>query len=921
MTLLLSAARLAERRAIARGPLAPLADSLMSDLAPLLMDGFDIPREKAMMSRAGGRCADDGTLLEFDPFDPRHHRCRRCARAYEGEEHYRWWIMSYQLWLAERAVHAAVLRLLRGDESCGALARAILEQYVDAYTRYPNRDNVLGPTRLFFSTYLESIWLLQICVALDLLEAAGLRDGLGARVRERIVEPSSALIRSYDEGASNRQVWNNAALLASTAVLGSLPSAEELVWGSSGLVSHLARGLLVDGTWYEGENYHLFAHRGLWYGVHLAERLDLGLGESFVAPFVTRFEAGFSASFASALPDLTLPSRRDSQYAISVRQWRFAELCELGLVRTDDAALHGMLTRLYAADVPRGDVGRARSTAEVERNLPPTRLTRSDLGWRCLLLARAEHPTNVTQPPASVLLEGQGLAVLRRERGSVYAALDYGHSGGGHGHPDRLNLLLAHDSVRWLDDMGTGSYVDPTLHWYRSTLAHNAPFVNGRSQERVSGELLAFDDDGAHGWMDASVAGIAPGVAARRTVVVAPGYLLDRLTWTGPSGTTVDLPLHLDADAPGEESWAPSALGGGTGLEDGFGHLTGAECVEHAAGEVLALRARRDEAHRLAAWTTIDADHECWRAMAPGPPGHGAARFYLFRTHAPAATVRTLIDWSGSVRTVDFAGDETLVHLVDGAVHRHRPTADGWQITHEHEEVRRQVALRGSQARPVPTPVESAPATSPEPAVHRIPPVADARRDRSFRPLRFPLAEESYRRSELAWQDAGRPRAVVSLSASEATLHLDVAVEKDDPVAFVPRREHNPLDNEHPDINSDGLQIHLALPGAMQGVLTWLLVPEPGGDTVRVTPPEGGPPVAASCALTGGGYVIRVSMLLPREAARNGFLLDVIINDISPDRQRRRGQLVMSGGAGWVYLRGDRQPLDRMMRFVIEAND
>ena len=45
------------------------------------------------------------------------------------------------------------------------LARDILDAYSEAYANYPNRDNVLGPTRVFFSTYLESVWLLQLCVA------------------------------------------------------------------------------------------------------------------------------------------------------------------------------------------------------------------------------------------------------------------------------------------------------------------------------------------------------------------------------------------------------------------------------------------------------------------------------------------------------------------------------------------------------------------------------------------------------------------------------------------------------------------------------------------------------------------------------------------------------------------------------------
>ena len=32
---------------------------------------------------------------------------------------------------------------------------------------------------------------------------------------------------------------------------------------------------------------------------------------------------------------------------------------------------------------------------------------------------------------------------------------------------------------------------------------------------------------------------------------------------------------------------------------------------------------------------------------------------------------------------------------------------------------------------------------------------------------------------------------------------------------------------------------------------------------------------------------------------------DLLINELLPDRARRAGQLVWSGGNGWVYLRGD----------------
>lgn len=40
----------------------------------------------------------------------------------------------------------------------------------------------------------------------------------------------------------------------------------------------------------------------------------------------------------------------------------------------------------------------------------------------------------------------------------------------------------------------------------------------------------------------------------------------------------------------------------------------------------------------------------------------------------------------------------------------------------------------------------------------------------------------------------------------------------------------------------------------------------------------------------------------------------MIVNETAPGRERRRGQLVMSGARSeWAYLRGDRQDADRLI--------
>src|SRR5205809_4165265 len=131
--LLLRTSHLARRREVCHGALAPLFDSLRSELDAAIARRPELPRAKTLLSRAGGRCENDGTLLEFDPWSPREHRCPTCNAVYEGELHHRAWVTSYQLWLAERCVHAALLHLLGGDARHAAFGRDVLGEYAARY--------------------------------------------------------------------------------------------------------------------------------------------------------------------------------------------------------------------------------------------------------------------------------------------------------------------------------------------------------------------------------------------------------------------------------------------------------------------------------------------------------------------------------------------------------------------------------------------------------------------------------------------------------------------------------------------------------------------------------------------------------------------------------------------------------------------
>jgi hypothetical protein len=137
-------------------------------------------------------------------------------------------------------------------------------------------------------------------------------------------------------------------------------------------------------------------------------------------------------------------------------------------------------------------------------------------------------------------------------------------------------------------------------------------------------------------------------------------------------------------------------------------------------------------------------------------------------------------------------------------------------------------------------------------------------------------------------------------------------------VSFAPARQRNDLDNEPPDINSDGVQIHLADAAPGSSPVRWLLVPVPETDAVRVDASAGAAPILATWRAAPDGFGMRTEIPLTDAMRRDGFDLDVIVNEMSPDRERRRGQLVLSGSRGdWIYLRGDRQPRDTFMSFVL----
>jgi hypothetical protein len=959
------------RAAISEEPdLARLASTLRERTARVLLEMPPIPAVKALLSRNGGVCPDDGAPLRFDPWNAERHTCLRCGQAFSGERHHRHWARTQHLWLAERAADLALLSALDEQHDPRTTGRALelLETYEELYLALPNRDNVLGPSHLFFSTYLDSLWVTSYLGAAFLLREAGLLPDLRVEGINRVADEAAAIIGEFNEGLSNRQTWHTAALTAIAAWFGDEELGRTAVESRTGLLGHLTDGFGEDGLWWEGENYHLFALRGLMQGMHWARAAGFDLLDD---PGLRRhFRVALLAPNRSALPDFTFPARRDSRYGVSLAQPAFLELWEIGRAWLGpDEDLDAWLGALYALPAPPAeaydawlhDAGRAE----------PARRSRGDLSW-WTFAALGAGPTGATADeavtaesgaealpwqPASELLASQGLAVLRS--GDRYASLECGPAVGGHGHPDRLHLTVHAGGVHWLPDQGTGSYVVPSLAWYRSALAHNAPLIGGANAGGADAWCAAFDARDGWSWCR----GRADGVT--RTIVAGPAHLLDLLEVEAIEEGEVALPWHLQGEWSVESlgRWEPAVL------EHPF--VSGAErFVPAGAGSIVVSSRAPAPADPPQVPVSPPAEPaapppsalrgfflvpgaELVRAMAPGLPSEEEPRrFLLLRARTTGLRWVTVLDWSAAAAPAEPAGEpgggpEVTALRTDGPLVQVE-TATG-PVRYRFNEAGVTIERGGDVTRlaglrrppPVHRPLFNPRAPSEAEALaQRV--VAAPALDGTLEGFETssPLAldgELQYRRSEEPWDpERCSARAWANWDAEVGALFIAVEVNKPELIFRAADAPPLELDNDPDDIHSDGLQVYWALAGAAAGVL---VVPQEGG-ALRVRAIEGGeqaprggggggesqaggesPPdqpggirASGRWAATAGGYMVtlrlddaRLRHLNP--GTRLGF--DLLVNEMRPDRQRRAGQLVWSGGNGWVYLLGDRHDPSR----------
>jgi hypothetical protein len=452
-------------------------------------------------------CKKDGTPLVTD--SPTRHRCPKCGTVYTGEPYDSVVITRVHIKNSQAMRDMGLAFRITGHREFADKTQVLLAGYAERYLSYPRHDingkDTVNAARVTSQTLDESTWLIPATWGYALVDET-LSESQRQKIRSRLLLPATdTIIGPSYENLANIQCWKNSAVGCVGFAIGDdrliSVALDNPIRGFHTLMAH---HVMPGGLWSEGSlGYHHYALQALWPLAEATRRhgIDLYANENY--------RAMFDAPISLALPDATLPDFNDNPsgplstwarvYELAFARWKrveYGEVAGLGPRNSVEALLYG------ADSLPGGD----------------------------------------PVPKNSMVMREAGFAMLRSPSFSVAAR--FGKHGGGHGHPDMLDIITYADGKLFGFDPGSINYGVP-LHreWYRSTIGHNTVSVDQTLQSKADGEFLAWSDAGGKTSLQAE-AQVYPGVTFRRDLTLEGAMLADRFRCESQAEHVYDWTLH-----------------------------------------------------------------------------------------------------------------------------------------------------------------------------------------------------------------------------------------------------------------------------------------------------------------------------------------------------------------------------------------
>jgi hypothetical protein len=468
-------------------------DSAINAAQPLITSPISVP------DGYGGwvfdyACRDDGTSLHA--ISPKEHECPKCKKRYTGERE----VIAYRC-LQHHELERAITKLawaytLSGDDPFAKETKRILLKLADDYHTYPARRDRWGRTgwlamlggRRYVQSLDESVGVIELAKAYDATRDSSVwTDAERAHVEKDFFRATAESLLKFTQ-PHNHQTWYNAGLVAIASALADEELLLRVINMNRGVLDQLANNVGSDGLWNEGTMaYHNYALQPLVQTADMTRRLGMNLYEH------PKLKLMITGPLHAAYPNGQFPAINDSDRGdVRMFDWAFA-----WAKKTYGAAL--------------------------DTSLPKT----------------------------SEALEDAGLAILRAGEGTnaACAFLDYGPHGGGHGHYDKLNLMLYANGREWLLDPGRITYSHKEYKtWVKETAAHNTVTLGGASQTATTGRLLWLKQGDGWAACAAESDGAYQGVTLRRFLFLTPDFLVDVFDVKAERNVQMDWFAHAVSD-------------------------------------------------------------------------------------------------------------------------------------------------------------------------------------------------------------------------------------------------------------------------------------------------------------------------------------------------------------------------------------
>lgn len=588
-------------------------------------------------------CPEHGVFLQYDEGKPRDHYCAAGKHYVQGEKFDAYWRAVTLGRMVRGARDVATAYAIEGDREWAESAGKMLVSFADYYVRYIEGRK---PPRLMWQTLDEATYILEGVAAYELIYDSGaLTPEERSRIEGKWLKPTAEFIKSQTRVIHNIHCWQNSAVLCIGLVLGDKSLVDFAIANPrSGFRRQIAEGVLDDGLWYECSfGYHFYTIGALQDTIIPALNNGIDISEE-----LGKVKKMFVVPILCADRHFELPSPNDGGGG---RLWDKTGAYELAFFLFPEEEEFGRVLTLGYVDSARGRGGRD-----------------------ALFYGREELPEKALQPEReSVNLTHSGLAILRSRRGDdyLYAAMDYGPQGGGHGHPDKLNVILSGLGRMFSPDLGSAGY-GLRIHgaWYRQSLSHNVVVVDRTSQRASAGELVDFRGTGEVKWASARADQAYPGVRWQRTVFLCDdGYVVISDCLRSEKERVFDWVYH---------GFGELAVTGADMKEmsnDEFGHGAGYDVPEN-------LRVGRSREGVLATWSLDQTrrvllripppgsgTNEVVRAVAPGNPSMVEMPMILWRKSGKAADFWAVIepvDGKSRIARAEFSDGKLTVRTTDG---------------------------------------------------------------------------------------------------------------------------------------------------------------------------------------------------------------------------------------------------------------